>query len=113
MKVLVVFGTRPEDCLAAIGPGIGPEEYEVDEKVFCAFHPEDGAVPGVFTPARPHHWLLDTTAAVQHQLRTAGIPDDCISVSPWRTHIHTDLLFSHRLHPGCPRLGAFFGILAI
>ncbi|HZO86885.1 MAG TPA: polyphenol oxidase family protein [Chthonomonadaceae bacterium] len=104
------FGTRAQACLAAIGPGIGPDGYEVDERVHAAFDPHDAAAPGVFTPTRPGHWTLDLTAAVCHQLRLAGVPEPNIARSPWRTHRDTDLFFSHRLVPGCPRMGAFLGL---
>ncbi len=104
------FGTRPQDCLAAIGPGIGPEGYEVDARVYDAFDAADAAVPGIFSPTRPGHWSLDLTAAVCHQLRLAGLPEAHLDVSTWRTDRDTALFFSHRLVPGCPRMGAFFGL---
>ncbi len=104
------FGTLPQDCLAAIGPGISGEGYEVDAPVYNAFSPEDTEASGVFTPTRPDHWLLDLTAAVRHQLLAAGVPSTSITVSPWRTDLDTVLFHSHRLHPGCPRMGACLGL---
>jgi YfiH family protein len=103
------FGTRPEECLAAIGPGISGAGYEVDSPVFQAFlEPPDA---GIFTPSRPGHWLLDLTVAVQYQLLTCGVPADALSLSPWRTDQDIALCHSHRLHPGCLRMGAFLGII--
>ena len=104
------FGTRPEDCLAALGPCIGLEGYEVDARVYAAFAASDACAPGVFAPTRPGHWSLDLMAAVAWQLRACGVPKAQISLAPWRTHQDTDLFFSHRLEPGCPRMGAFLGI---
>jgi YfiH family protein len=104
------FGTRPQDCLVAIGPGIGPDGYEVDAKVHDAFLPEDTAAPGVFSPIRPGHWALDMYAAVVHQLRAGGVLETHFDISPWRTHRDTGLFFSRRLVPGCPRMMAFFGL---
>lgn len=104
------FGTRVQDCLVALGPSIGPEGYEVDTKVYEAFPPADAEAPGVFTSTRPGHWSLDLIAAVTHQLREIGVPEDRLDISPWRTHRDTGLFFSHRLHPGCPRMGAFLGL---
>ncbi len=104
------FGSRPSDCLIAIGPGIGPEAYEVDTVVHDAFTPNDAAAPGVFAATVPGHWALDLTAAVVYQLTTFDVPRAQISVSPWRTHRDTTLFFSHRLSPGCPRMGAFIGL---
>ena len=102
------FGTRPEECLAAIGPGISGAGYEVDAQVYNAFTTKPEA--DVFTPTRPGHWLLDLTAAVQHQLLACGVPFEAISISPWRTDLDAALCHSHRLHPGCPRMGAFLGL---
>jgi YfiH family protein len=106
------YGTRVRDCLIALGPGISPEHYEVDSKVYRAFLPSDAAAQGVFTPTRPGHWQLDLTAAVLHQLREFGIPPDHFDISPWRTDLRPDLFFSHRLVPGCGRMGAFLGLRA-
>lgn len=105
------FGSRPEDCLCAIGPGIGGDGYEVDDRVHASFTPDDSNAPGVFFPTRPGHWRLDLTAAVLHQLRGGGISAAQVEVAPWRTCAHSELFFSHRLKPGCPRMGAFLGML--
>ncbi|MCW3098781.1 MAG: Multi-copper polyphenol oxidoreductase, laccase [Chthonomonadaceae bacterium] len=102
------FGTRPQECLAAIGPGISGAGYEVDSPVFHAFSEPPDA--GIFTPTRPGHWLLDLTAAVQYQLLSCGVPSESLFVSPWRTDQDTPLFHSHRLQPGCPRMGAFLGM---
>jgi len=104
------FGTRAKECLIAIGPGIGPDGYEVDAYVQDAFAPEDAAAPGVFFPTRPGHWALDMFAGVAHQLRACGVPDAHLDIAPWRTHRDTDLFFSHRLAPHCPRMMAFLGL---
>ena len=106
------FDTQPQDCLIAIGPGIGPEGYEVDETVYNGFTPEDRQADGVFTPTSPGHWQLDLYAAVCHQLRQAGVPSANIDVCQYRTNRHTNLFFSHRLVPGCGRMGAFIGLSA-
>ena len=104
------FGTNPVDCLAAIGPGIGPEGYEVDRRVYDGFTRSDAQVEGVFTPTRPGHWRLDLYAAVTHQLRQAGVPAPNFDICPYRTDRDTTLFFSHRLVPGCGRMGAFLGL---
>ena len=104
----LAFGTRPQECLAAIGPGISGAGYEVDAPVYTAFSDTPGA--GIFTPTRSGHWLLDLTAAVEYQLLACGVPADSLSVSPWRTDRDIALFYSHRLHPSCPRMGAFLGL---
>lgn len=104
------YGTNPADCIAAIGPGIGPEGYEVDETVYAAFLDMDRAAPGVFVPTVAGHWALDLVAAVRLQLIAHGISDAVIDISPWRTNRDPSLFFSHRQSPGCPRMGAFIGM---
>ena len=104
------FGTQPNDCLIAIGPGIGTDGYEVDQNVYDGFTPEDRQAVGVFTPTRPDHWQLNLYAAVCHQLRQANISTANFDICQYRTNRHTDLFFSHRLVPGCGRMGAFIGL---
>ncbi|MCW3051613.1 MAG: hypothetical protein JWN14_783 [Chthonomonadales bacterium] len=103
------FGTRPQECLAAIGPGISGAGYEVDAPVYNAF--SESADAGIFTPTHPGHWFLDLTAAVEHQLLSCGVPAEALSISPWRTDLDPLHFHSHRLHPGCPRMCAFLGML--
>ena len=107
------FGSLAENCIAAIGPGIGPDGYEVDESVWCAFSEDDRRVPDAFVPTGPGHWALDLTAIVRSQIAEAGVPLAAIDVSPWRTHTDTSLFHSHRRSPGCPRIGAFLGLRAV
>lgn len=64
----VRFGTRPEDLLAAIGPGIGPCCYEVGPEVAEQFG-QAGRV------------RLDLSAINRQQLTEIGIPESRICVS--------------------------------
>jgi YfiH family protein len=111
LNAMQSLSARPERCLVAIGPGIGPEAYEVDEAVFQAFDAETRAASGVFAPTRDGHYALDLSCAVTHQLLRSGVREDNIDVSPWRTHARLDLFTSHRLSPGCARFGAFIGLV--
>ncbi len=104
------FGTQPNDCLISIGPGIGSDGYEVDKTVYNGFMLEDRQAVGVFTPTRPGHWQLDLYAAVCHQLQQANICAANFDICQYRTNRHTNLFFSHRLVPGCGRMGAFIGL---
>jgi hypothetical protein len=70
LEALVRGGSRPEDLIAALGPGIGPCCYEVGDEL----RPEFGALAAaVFRPGprgRPH---LDVREANVRQLRAAGV----------------------------------------
>jgi copper oxidase (laccase) domain-containing protein len=101
------YGCDPTQMLAALGPSIGPESYEVGEEVYALaqaklvdagryFHFPDGE------GTRPHFDLWRANAA---QLCEAGIPPDQIEISGIDTAQHTDDFFSHRAEQG--RCGLF------
>src|SRR6185295_15096411 len=60
VEALVAAGSRPEDLLAALGPGIGACCYEVGEELKAAFGPEGAAFFRPGPRGRPH---LDVRAA--------------------------------------------------
>ncbi|MBC7325417.1 MAG: peptidoglycan editing factor PgeF, partial [Moorella sp. (in: Bacteria)] len=66
------FGTRPRDCLAGIGPAIGPCCYEVDEPVFSCFQSAFADRPVLFNPAAPGRWHLNLWEANRRALLEAG-----------------------------------------
>ena len=87
-------GAKPRDLLAAIGPGIGGEAYEVGPEVANAFH-EAGLVSAVrldFGP-RPH---VDLRAAAVVQLADAGLVPDRIDTSEACTFRESERFFSYR-----------------
>ena len=72
-STLDALHTRPSRLLAWIGPGAGPERYEVGENVYAAFVGPDGETTRYFTPTRPGHWLADLPGIARHRLAKAGI----------------------------------------
>jgi YfiH family protein len=120
-KMLMSFGTRPADVIAAMGPSIGPCCYEVGPEVAQAFAGQfdvakewfDGPFDRLSSGEEPNPlpWLnmmppghqpppprvqLDLRAANRWQLIDAGVPQNRIVVSPLCTACRTDLLFSYR-----------------
>jgi YfiH family protein len=120
-----MFGSRPEDLVAAVGPSIRKCCYEVGEEVsdaFCGafaagetFFHKVAATPEelrmalryqtLFTlQAPPGHRMgdsfskvhLDLAAVVCHQLEHAGVPGSQIYVADYCTACHTDLFYSYR-----------------
>jgi polyphenol oxidase len=86
-------GSRPEDLLAATGPGIGPCCYEVGDELRSAF---GDAGAEFFRPGprgRPH---LDVRGANERQLRDAGIPEARIHRVADCTRCRADLYHSYR-----------------
>lgn len=92
------FGTRPEKLVAAIGPSIGPDDYEVGNAVADAFLAAGHTRPDVerwfwqSTP-KPH---LDLWTANRDQLIAAGLRPDRIFTARLSTFRHPAVFDSYR-----------------
>jgi len=113
------FGTRPQDLVAAVGPSICRDCYEVSEEVAVQFRqmeasiPESGKLLQEMTArkAYPHRQILmpgreagkyqlDLWLANLLVLRAAGIPLSRIQVTDVCTCCNRNYLFSHRATQG-------------
>lgn len=88
-----VYGSRPADLLAQIGPGIHLESFEVGDEVYEAFANEGFACDAVKMGTK---WHIDLPACNRQQLLASGIPSSQINVSPIDTFQQYDLYFSAR-----------------
>jgi YfiH family protein len=70
---LAAMRTPPSQLLAWIGPGAGPQRYEVGENVYAAFVDRDAGASAHFVPTRPGHWLADLPALARRRLAAAGV----------------------------------------
>jgi polyphenol oxidase len=119
-RMRLQFGSRPEDLVAAIGPGVGQCCYAVGEEVLSEFEsqftyarelfrevfdsdPVRKKYPVLFLTQRaPGHspigpaLHLDLIEANRRQLLDAGLKPSAVSVTGGCTSCHTDLFFSHR-----------------
>jgi YfiH family protein len=137
-RMQMEFGTRPEDVIAALGPGIGRCCYEVGSEVardFDAQFPNarewvDGPFDALASGENDPNWLpwltmkppghqppplrvhLDLIAANRAILADAGIPGRQIYSSDLCTACRTDLLFSYRRERTTGRMIAAIGIRA-
>jgi YfiH family protein len=93
VEALVTRGSRPEDLLAALGPGIGPCCYEVGEELREALG-EPGA--GFFRPGPNGRTHLDVRAANARQLVQAGLRPEAIHHVADCTRCRADLYHSYR-----------------
>lgn len=96
-RMAEAYGTRPQDCLAAVGPSIGPCCFEVGPDVAERFA---GRFPGreiVVSGDRPH---VDLWRCNVIQLLDAGIPEHNVSVSGLCTACNTGIFYSHRREKG-------------
>jgi len=104
------YGSQPADLLAAIGPSIGPDHYEVgpdvEERAFGAFGRKAETLFERFHGPKPHFNLwaanrLVLEEAGVHQIENAGLCTAC----------HTEDWFSHRAEKG--KTGRFAVALAL
>lgn len=123
-RMRLQFGCRPEDLVAAIGPGAAQCCYSVGEELLSEFEsqfsyarqlfrevydsdPVRTKYPMLFLTQRaPGHspigpqLHLDLIEANRRQLLDAGVKSSAISTTGGCTNCHTDLFFSHRASQG-------------
>lgn len=106
------FGSRPEDILAAIGPCICRDCYEVGEDTAEEFRRAFPDAEELLAVNRDNHYQLDLRRANEMVFAEAGIPAGNVTVSDICTCCNPELLFSHRASKGRRgAMGAFLGIL--
>jgi len=134
-RMRLEFGSRPEDLVAAIGPGIGVCCYAVGEDLLSEFESQftygrelfrevysvDAVrtrYPMLFLTQRaPGHspigpsTHLDLVEANRRQLLDAGLKPGSIRIIGGCTNCHTDLFFSHRASKG--RVGRMMSVIGI
>lgn len=106
------FSTRPEDVLAAVGPSICQDCYEVSDDVATAFAEEfPGHEEEILIPKGNGKYQLDLWKSNEIVLREAGICEEHLAVTNLCTCCNPMLLFSHRASQGRRgNLGAFLRI---
>jgi polyphenol oxidase len=134
-RMRMEFGSRPEDLIAAIGPGILACCYAVGEEVFSEFESQFTYGPELFRevystdPVRTRYPMLfltqrapghspigpslhvDLVEANRRQLLAAGLMPEAIQVVGACTNCHPELFFSHRGSRGrCGRMLSVIGI---
>ena len=136
-RMRLEFGCRPEDLVAAIGPGAAQCCYAVGEELLSEFEsqftyarelfrevfdsdPVRTKYPMLFLTQRaPGHspigpqLHLDLIEANRRQLLDAGVKASAISTTGGCTNCHTDLFFSHRASRGhAGRMMSVIGVKA-
>ncbi len=123
-RMRLEFGSRPEDLIASIGPGIGPCCYAVGEEVQQQFESQFDYAPELFRevydsgPIRQKYPMLflsarapghsdigpgmhlDLAEANRRQLLAAGLRKGGIFLTGQCTGCRTDRFFSHRTERG-------------
>jgi YfiH family protein len=107
VEALVARGSRPEDLVAALGPGIGPCCYEVGDDVHAAFPPSGAPF---FRPGPNGRAHLDVRAANARQLVEAGLRPEALHHVDDCTRCRADLYHSYRRDgPRAGRMISFVG----
>ena len=134
-RMRIEFGSKPDDLVAAIGPGVGACCYAVGDEVLSNFEsqfsyarelfrevydadPVRTKYPMLFLTQRaPGHSSigpalhLDLVEANRRQLLSAGLKAGAISVAGGCTSCQTHLFFSHRASQG--RAGRMLSVIGI
>ncbi|MNX52463.1 Laccase domain protein YfiH [compost metagenome] len=81
---------------AWVGPGIGPQAFEVGQDVLDAFTADDPATARYFTPrpGLPGKWLADLAGLADFRLRRAGVQE--VALSGMCTVSQAQRFFSYR-----------------
>jgi YfiH family protein len=107
VTVMRSLGARPENVIAAMGPAIPPDRYQVGEDVAIAARESlsDGSAQ-VLREDGTGKFLFDLWTANRLVLRDAGVSDDHITVAALPTGPPDGLFFSDRAVRPCGRFAA-------
>ena len=109
------FGSDPKDILAAVGPSICQDCYEVSEEVIGLFRENfvEELWPKLFYGKENGHYQLNLWEANRLIFEEAGILPEHITVTDVCTACNPELLFSHRASGGKRgNLAGFLGLRA-
>jgi YfiH family protein len=115
-KMIECYGTNPADMIAAIGPSICRDCYEVSEDVIEEFRKsfQPDVIDHICYKKDNGKYQLDLWKANQYVLLEAGIKNENISVTNICTCCNPELLFSHRASKGMRgNLAAFIGLKSV
>jgi len=90
------FGSKPAQLIAAIGPAIGPECYEVDELVMGPVREAFSFWNEVSTPRGNDRWSLDLVKANKLELLQIGLAEQNVHALGLCTSCRRDLFYSFR-----------------
>ncbi|MCD8106256.1 MAG: peptidoglycan editing factor PgeF [Lachnospiraceae bacterium] len=112
-KMHSAYGTSPSDLLAAVGPSICQDCYEVGEDVISQFrvHYPETLWPLLFRSVNREKYQLNLWEACRQNLLGAGLSPEHIFVTDLCTCCNPGILFSHRASHG--KRGNLAGFLAI
>lgn len=94
VRKMVSLGADPSRIVAAVGPCIGPQSYEVSEDFKSPFLAQDPVNAQFFKPAaKAGHLMFDLPAYVVHRLKLLGVQAENVARD---TVTDEKTFFSHR-----------------
>ena len=103
------YGSKPADVLAAIGPSIGPDHYEIGPDVIGRVRASFDGYAEALLPVRDGHVFFDLWAANRLTLEQAGVVQ--VELAGLCTACHPEDWYSHRAQKGkTGRFGALIGL---
>lgn len=93
-QMTATYGSRPEDLLLQIGPGISLDSFEVGDEVYEAFVSAGFEMDSI--SRHYEKWHIDLPECNRQQLVAAGVPAGNISVLGVCTMKQSDTFFSAR-----------------
>ncbi|QHT46572.1 peptidoglycan editing factor PgeF [Bacillus sp. SB49] len=109
LDALLEQGCRKEDIRVIIGPSIGMERYEVDDKVADAV--PDAHKKACLIEQEAGKYLLDLKSLHAHMLIKKGIPLEHLHVSGYCTYEEEAVFYSHRRDHG--KTGRMLGFIGL
>ncbi|MCL2767021.1 MAG: polyphenol oxidase family protein, partial [Peptococcaceae bacterium] len=95
-KMTEQYGTVPSDCLAGIGPSIGPCCYEIDDSVAESFQAGFATETVLTKSSQPGKWFLNIWQANMTALLEAGLRNESITMADLCTACGKEEFFSYR-----------------
>jgi YfiH family protein len=104
VAAMTARGAQPGDLLAYIGPGIGPDAFEVGDDVYQAYTARDAGAAAAFKRHAPGKWVADLPLLARRALARCGVTrvyggDLCTYSDPQR-------FYSYRRDRVTGRMGA-------
>jgi hypothetical protein len=105
---IIQAGADAEECLAAVGPCIGPCCYDIGDSVASIFR-EKWNEPSVLSETASGEYSLDLQEANRQLLISAGIRAENILIAQMCTSCHPGEFFSYRREGITGRMAAYIG----
>lgn len=107
-RTLEALQTDPSRVAAWIGPGIGPDRFEVGDDVHAAFVEDDRGAVAHFHRPRAGKWLADLPAIARRRLAARGVRE--VHGGHWCTATESERFFSYRRDRTTGRMAAIIWI---